>query len=311
MLISICIPCYKSSKTLPKVYESVVEEFKKHPEHDYQFVLVNDGSPDATFAAIKEIAAKDEKVTGVDLSRNYGQVNAKMAALQYAKGDVICFMDDDGQHPAEGIFQLLAKMQEGGYDVVYAHFAKKKASFFKKLTSDLHNHIAEKMENKPKGVHRSSFTVWSRAVVDALKDYHSPFTSIGSYLMKLTTKYADVEVEHKERIAGRSGYTFKKLFKMWANIFFSFSMKPLRMATVFGVIFSLGGFGWGLFLIIRKLIHPEILSGYTSTLVILLLIGGLIMIFMGIFGEYIGRLYMTVTGMPQYNVREVVGDDKK
>ncbi|MBR0516227.1 MAG: glycosyltransferase, partial [Eubacterium sp.] len=159
MLISICIPCYKSSKTLPKVYESVVEEFKKHPEHDYQFVLVNDGSPDATFAAIKEIAAKDEKVTGVDLSRNYGQVNAKMAALQYAKGDVICFMDDDGQHPAEGIFQLLAKMQEGGYDVVYAHFAKKKASFFKKLTSDLHNHIAEKMENKPKGVHRSSFTV--------------------------------------------------------------------------------------------------------------------------------------------------------
>ena len=306
MLISVCIPCYKSAKTLPVVVESVTHEFARRPEHELQFVLVNDGSPDDTFQVITELAARYDNVTGVDLSRNYGQVSARLAALNYADGDAVVFMDDDGQHPASSIFLLVDKMQEGNYDVVYAHFKNKKTTGFKIVTSNLHNWIAEIMGNKPKGVHRSSFTIWSRTVVDALKRYHSPFISIGSYLMHVTTRYADVPVEHNERLAGSSGYTLKKLLAMWLNIFFSFSMMPLRFATTVGGAFTVAGFIWGIFLIVHKLVHPTGPAGYTSLMVLMLLIGGLILVSLGIIGEFVGRIYMTISDMPQYSVRKVV-----
>lgn len=308
MLISICIPCYKSSKTLPVVVAGVKEEFEKRPE-DYQFVLVNDGSPDynKTFETITALCAEDPKITGVNLSRNYGQASAKMAALRYAKGDVIVFMDDDGQHPPEGIFKLVDKLYEG-YDVVYASFSHKQHNFFKRLTSNMHNGLAEKMGTKPKGVKRSSFTAWSRTVVDAMLKYKSPFVSIGSYMMSITGNFANVEVEHKKRLVGSSGYTFKKLFGMWLNLFISFSMLPLRIATYLGFIFSGVGFLGIIYLLIKKIIHPTRVAGYTSTMITVLFIGGIIMIILGIMGEYLGRIYMTVSDLPQYNIREVINE---
>ena len=311
MLISICIPCYRSAKTLPTVVESVKQEFAKRPEYDYQFVLVNDGSPDNTFEVIRKLCADDPKIIGVDHSRNYGQASAKLTALQFADGDISVFMDDDGQHAADGVFKLVEKMLEGDYDAVYAHFPNKQHSGFKKFTSNLHNKIAEALGNKPKGIHRSSFYAWSRTVVEALKNYHSPFVSIGSYLMHITTRYADVEMEHRERLAGESGYTLKRLFKMWFNIFFSFSMIPLRITTYLGSICSAAGFIWGIVLIISKLVNPHIAAGYTSTIVLILFIGGLLMLFLGIIGEYVGRIYMTISNMPQHNIRKVINADDR
>ncbi len=309
MLISICIPCYRSAKLLPAVVSNIKEKFEQRPE-DYQLVLVNDCSPDNTFQVIQELCNEDKQIIGVNLTRNYGQAAAKMAALEYATGDIVIFMDDDGQHPAEGIFTLVDKLNEG-YDVVYAHFANKKHTLFKRITSNLHNWLAEKMGNKPKGIHRSSFSAWSRPVADAIRKYNSPFVSIGSFMMQITTNYANVQIEHKKRIAGKSGYTLRKLFKMWLNIFISFSMAPLRMATYLGFIFSVGGFIWGIILVIRRLINPSIVAGYTSNMVLILLIGGIIMIILGIIGEYVGRIYMTISGLPQYNVRQVVNDGEE
>ena len=310
MLISICIPCYKSAKTLPVVVSSVKEEFEKHPEYDYQFVLVNDGSPDNTFEVIRELCEEDPKITGVDLSRNYGQASAKLCSLQYAKGDAVVFMDDDGQHPASGVFQLVEKLNEG-YDAVYAHFKNKKHNAFKKITSGMHNWLSEKMGTKPKGIHRSSFMAWSRTAVDAVKKYRSPFPSIGGYMMHVTTKYANVDVEHKERISGHSGYTLKKMFGLWLNIFVSFSMVPLRVATFLGFFLSVFGFIWGLVLVIRKLFNPGIMAGYTSIIVWIILIGGIVMIMLGIIGEYLGRIYMTISDMPQYNIRTILNTEEE
>ena len=309
MLVSVCIPCYRSEKTLPIVVENVRNEFSRHPEHEVQFVLVNDGSPDNTFEVISALAQASDDIVGVDLSRNYGQVSAKLASLNYAEGDVVVFMDDDGQHPAEGIFTLMDKMQEGDYDVVYAHFQNKKATGFKVVTSDLHNKVAEMMGNKPKGIHRSSFTIWSRTVVDAMKAYHSPFVSIGSYLMHVTSHFADVPVEHKKRISGSSGYTLKKLVSMWLNIFFSFSMAPLRWVTYAGASCTFIGFVWGIVLIVRKLTNHIVPMGWTSMMILILLVGGLILVSLGIVGEFVGRIYMTISNMPQYCVREIVGHD--
>jgi len=305
MLISICIPCYKSAKTLPIVIEGIKEEFKKRPDDDYQIVLANDGSPDNTFGVILELCKNDPKITGINLSRNYGQPSAKLAALKEARGDVIVFMDDDGQHPADGIFKLVDKLNEG-YDVVYAAFKHKQHSFFKRFTSNLHNSLAEFMGNKPKGIKRSSFTAWSRMVADALLKYKSPFISIGAFMMSVTNKYANVEIEHQKRIEGSSGYTLKKLIRMWLNIFISFSMFPLRMATYLGLVFSTGGFVGIVYLFVRKLVHPTKVAGYTSTMITVLMMSGVLMLILGIMGEYLGRIYMTVSGLPQYNIREVI-----
>lgn len=309
MVISVCIPCYRSAKTLPKVVAAIREEFAKHEGYEYQMILVNDGSPDNTFEVITQLCEEDENIIGMNLSRNHGQASAKIAALRYATGDALVYMDDDGQHPAEGIFRLVAKVEEG-YDVVYAHFPKKKTSVFKKLTSDLHNKIAEWTGNKPKGIHRSSFVAWSRFALECVKNYHSPFPSAGAYLLCVTDKFANVEMEHKKRIEGSSGYTLKKLVGLWLNSFTNFSIVPLRLASFVGVSCAGIGFLFGIYVVIRKLLHPTVPAGYTSTIAILLFIGGMIMMMLGLLGEYIGRMYMILSNKPQYSVQKALNVPK-
>lgn len=309
MVISVCIPCYRSAKTLPKVVAAIREEFAKHEGYEYQMILVNDGSPDNTFEVIAQLCEEDENIIGMNLSRNHGQASAKIAALRYATGDALVYMDDDGQHPAEGIFRLVSKVEEG-YDVVYAHFPKKKTSVFKKLTSDLHNKIAEWTGNKPKGIHRSSFVAWSRFALECVKNYHSPFPSAGAYLLCVTDKFANVEMEHKKRIEGSSGYTLKKLVGLWLNSFTNFSIVPLRMASFVGVSCAGIGFLFGIYVVIRKLLHPTVPAGYTSTIAILLFIGGMIMMMLGLLGEYIGRMYMILSNKPQYSVQKALNVPK-
>lgn len=309
MVISVCIPCYRSAKTLPKVVAAIREEFAKHEGYEYQMILVNDGSPDNTFEVITQLCEEDENIIGMNLSRNHGQASAKIAALRYATGDALVYMDDDGQHPAEGIFRLVAKVEEG-YDVVYAHFQKKKTSVFKKLTSDLHNKIAEWTGNKPKGIHRSSFVAWSRFALECVKNYHSPFPSAGAYLLCVTDKFANVEMEHKKRIEGSSGYTLKKLVGLWLNSFTNFSIVPLRMASFVGVSCAGIGFLFGIYVVIRKLLRPSVPAGYTSTIAILLFIGGMIMMMLGLLGEYIGRMYMILSNKPQYSVQKALNVPK-
>lgn len=310
MLISICIPCYCSEHTLPSVVDEVKKEFAKHPEHDYQFVLVNDGSPDGTFEVIKRLCEQDKKITGVCLSRNFGQHHAIKAGLPYVKGDCVVVMDDDGQHPATGIFKLVDKLNEG-YDCVAAKFSHKQHSLFKRMTSSLNGKMSEWAGVKPKNITFSSFYAWSRMAVDALLQYDSPFVSTGGYLLNVTQRFANVELEHNERMEGQSGYTLKKLFSLWATTLTSFSVKPLRLAMFLGMLFAVLGFAFGLFVVIRKLIVPTIAAGYTSTVALLLFIGGVILVFLGLIGEYVGRIYMTVSDKPQYLVRQTVNAEER
>lgn len=311
MLVSICIPCYRSALTLPAVTSEIREVFSRREGYDYQIVLVNDGSPDNTYEVIEQLCVQDKNIIGVDLSRNYGQQAAKMAALPYATGDAIVYMDDDGQHPAEGIFALLDKLYEG-YDIVYARFPQKHHSWFKRITSKLYQKVSEFIGNKPKGISVSSFTAWSRMAANAVARYQSPFPAAGLYLNKITTRIANVDMEHRDRIAGESGYSLSKLISLTITALTNFSIIPLRVASVAGGCCSLLGFVTGAVIVIRKLINPAIAAGYTSSIAVQLFIGGVIMMILGILGEYIGRIYMTISNMPQYNVRQVKNapDDK-
>lgn len=307
MLISIIIPCYRSEKTLPGVVAEIRAAFIDHPEHDYQLVLVNDGSPDqgATYRTIRKLCQEDPKIVGVDMSRNFGQARAKMAALGYVKGDCAVYMDDDGQHPPAELFMLVDKLQEG-YDVVYARFPQKKHSLFKRVTSNMFRKVQEMLQVKKKGIYISSFYVISRFAVDALKRYHSPSPSSGAYLLNVTTRFANVDIEHRSRAAGKSNYSLKKLFALALTSMTNFTMIPLRVSAVLGAIIACLGFLYGVFLIVKKLIYPAVAIGYTSQMAVMLLLGGMILLVLGVVGEYIGRIYMILSNLPQYIVREVI-----
>lgn len=309
-LISIIIPCYRSALTLPSVITEIREEFEKQDLYDYQIILANDGSPDNTFEVISEICDSDKKIIGLNLSRNFGQASAKMSALNYADGEITIFMDDDGQHPASGIFPIAEKIEEG-FDLVYAYFPHKKHSLFKKFTSNLAGKIGVAIGSSVKGIHKSSFIGWSRFSLEALREYHSPFPASGSYLLNLTKNVANVEVEHRPRLEGKSNYTLKKMITLWLNFLTSFSVVPLRIASFSGAFCAIAGFLFGAFTIIRKILIPEISAGYTSTIAIVLFIGGMIMMMLGLIGEYIGRIYMTVSDLPQYKIRNIVNCEKR
>ena len=217
-------------------------------------------------------------------------------------------MDDDGQHPAYGIFKLVDKLNEG-YDGVAAKFVHKKHSLFKRITSSISNKMFVWVGIKQKDEEFSSFYAWSRFAIDALNEYNSPFVSTGGYLLNVTQRFASVDMEHRERMEGHSGYTLKKLFLVWATTLTSFSVKPLRMAMFLGILLAIAGFLFGLLVVIRKLAIPTIAAGYTSTVALILFLGGVILIFLGLIGEYVGRIYMTISDLPQYRVRERINTD--
>lgn len=308
--VSIAIPCYKSARTIGPVVDELREVFRARPEYDYQIILVNDYPEDDTFDVITALCRNDEKIVGVNLSRNFGQSTAKMAALPYVKGDVLVYMDDDGQHPADQIFRLVEKVLEG-YDVVYARFPHKRHNAFKRLASWLNTRMLELNGSQPKGITISSYYAISRMAAEALKKYRSPFPSMGGYLSHVAQRYANVDMEHRARLAGHSNYTLKKMFALWLTGFTNFSTVPLRIAVVMGTLFAGVGFLSAVVVVIRKLIDPGIAAGWTTSIALQLGIGGMIMLLLGLCGEYIGRIYMTVSNMPQYEIRRTVNADGK
>ena len=309
--ISVAIPCYKSAMTISSVVEELRTVISGREGYDYQIILVNDYPEDGTFDVIAGLCRDDPKVIGVNLSRNFGQGIAKMAALPYVSGDVLVYMDDDGQHPADQIFRLTDKVLDEGYDLVYAKFMHKHHSAFKRFTSWLNGKILEINGTKPKGIVTSSFMALSRVAVEALKKYHSPFPSLGGYLSHVVRRCANVEMEDRVRLAGRSNYTLGKMLHLWFTGFTNFSTVPLRISAIIGVICSVIGVVTGVVFVIRKLVNPAIAAGFTSMIAIQLFIGGIIMMILGLSGEYIGRIYMTVSDMPQYETREILNAERK
>ena len=307
--VSVAIPCYKSAKTIGPVVDELRRVFAGQDKYDYQIVLVNDYPDDDTFDVIEALCRDDKKIVGVNLSRNFGQTVAKMAALPFVTGDVLVYMDDDGQHPADQIFRLVEKVRQG-CDVVYARFPHKHHSGFKRFTSWLNSKVLELNGTKPKGISISSYCAIGPTAIAALRRYRSPFPSMGGYLTHVARRYANVDMEHRDRIAGTSNYTFGKMMKLWLTGFTNFSTVPLRISMFAGGMFAAVGFVAAFLTVIRKLLNPRIAAGWTTSIALQLGIGGMIMLLLGLCGEYIGRIYMTVSNMPQYAVRQTVNVEK-
>lgn len=309
MLISIAIPCYRSADTLPPLVEEIRQAFAGHPEHDYQLILVNDCSPDGTFDVIRQLCEQDEKIVGVNLSRNFGQSNASTAALPYVKGDALVYMDDDGQHPPEQLFLLVDALQEG-WDVAIARLHEKKHGLFTRFTSWLSSRVLHITQKKPVDLYISSFRAFDKFMIEHQQKTTANYPLSYAYLSRLTTRITNVPIQHRPRLHGRSGYNFFRRFRIWLESFVNFSITPLRISSLVGTLFSAAGFLFGLILVIRKIVSPNIAVGYTSTIALMLLIGGLIMLMLGLIGEYIGRMFMMMNDNTTYTVREVVNPPK-
>ena len=304
-LISIVIPCYNSQATIRKVVEMVMEEFKKMDEYDCEFVLVNDGSPkDDTYGEIEKLGRDYANVKGVNLLRNFGQHNALMAALHYTDGDYILGMDDDMQtHPSQ-ISKLIHKMEEG-FDLVYGCYPKKKNSFLKNLSSKLNEVSSRILLGRPKNIVSSNFWMITRQVRDEVIKYDSFNPYIDGIFYRTTHKIGNVEVEHFKREVGTSNYTLKKLMKLWLA-YWNYSVIPLRISSVLGCISAAGGFLAALCIIIYKLIDPTVTVGWASTICIIVVLAGLILMVLGIIGEYLGKMILILNRTPQYIVRETI-----
>lgn len=309
MLISIVIPCYYSEKTIRKVVELTKTELEK-AGYETEFILVNDGSTDGTFDEIKSLCSEYQNIVGINCAKNLGQHSAIMAGLARAIGELILVMDDDMQtHPSQSL-KLVNSIINSDYDVVYASWKSHKESFIRRMGSNFTVWSMRVLTNRPKNVYPSNFFIIRSFVRDEIVRYTGPYVYIQGLLFRSTVNMGNVEVDHFEREQGSSGYTLKTLIRLWLNVL-GFSVKPLRVATVVGAIMGLFGLIAAFVLLIHRLIDPSIQAGWSSIMITILLCSGLIILFLGIIGEYLGRLFMTANNSPQFVIKEVIDNRKE
>lgn len=301
--VSFIIPCYRSECTLPHVVAEIIKKMQEMTQYEYDIFLVNDCSPDNTLAVIRKLCGENERVKGISFSRNFGQHAALMAGLRHADGDYVVCLDDDGQTPADEVDRLLEKLEEG-YDAVYAQYEHKQHSVFRNIGSKVNELMTRMMLNKPADLYISSYFAVRRFVVEDMVRYENSYPYVIGLVLRATKNITNVVVRHREREEGTSGYTLKKLFGLWFNGFTAFSVKPLRIATAIGSCSAALGFLYGIYTIIKRLINPDVPMGFSSLMSALVFFGGMIMVMLGLVGEYVGRIYISLNNSPQYVIRE-------
>lgn len=306
--ISYVIPCYRSEHTLPAVVGEITAKMQTLPQYDYEVILVNDCSPDDTLGTIRRLVAADAHIQGVDLARNFGQHAALMAGFHQSSGDIVVCLDDDGQTPADEVDRLLQKLDEG-CDVVYACYDNKQQAGWRNLGSWVNSKMTEIMLGKPPQLVVNSYFAARRFVVEEMLRYEHCYPYVIGLVLRTTKNIGNVPVHHRAREEGRSGYTLGKLLGLWMNGFTSFSVKPLRIATYFGTLSALAGFLYLIFIIINHFTRHTAPLGWASTTALLLLLGGMILLVLGLIGEYVGRIYMCANAAPQYVAREYLRHD--
>ena len=310
MKLSFVIPCYRSADSVGDVIDRIVATVKKDGRYDYEIICVNDYSPDNTLEVLKQIASGNPKVKVLALTRNFGQHSALMAGYNHVTGDIVVCLDDDGQNPPEEMFKLIDKLDEG-YDLVSARYAKKKHNLIRRLGSKVSFAMSRYLVGMPKDIDLNSYCVFRRFVADEVVKYRNAYPFVHGLMLRITRNIANVDISHQDRQSGSSGYTLSKLLGLWMNGFTAFSEKPLRLATVLGFLSAAIGFLYSLVIIVQRIMNPAIPAGYSSLMAVVLILCGVIMLLLGLLGEYIGRIYICLNNAPQYAIREKYNCDEK
>ncbi len=306
MKISFVIPCYRSEKTIEGVVSEIKSVVSQRPEVEYEIIMVSDHSPDDVYSVIERLCREDPvHLKGLKLAKNFGQPAAQMAGFSRTTGDIVFSVDDDGQAPVDAIYDVVDCLLNNDNDIVYGVYQHKKHSLFRNFGSWVNHLMAVVLIGIPHGLHPTSFFAIRRFVASEVLHYDGPFPYISGLVFRVTRNFGTVVVQHRVRKDGESGYTFTKLIKLWVNGFTAFSVKPLRLATILGLLCAVAGFSFGFWIALRKLLlNPNAPVGYSSIMSVVLFIGGVLMLILGLIGEYIGRIYISINRSPQFVISQ-------
>lgn len=301
---SVVIPVFNSMSTL----EPLVQRLEKVLDNlisDYEIILVNDGSQDGSWKTIQRIVEDDEHVLGINLMRNYGQHNALLCGIRQAKFDVILTMDDDLQHPPEEAYKLFAKLTEG-FDVVYGVPEVERHSFWRNITSKMIKTFLKMAMGIDSATSVSAYRLFRREIVRSFQDYEGNYVSIDVLLTWGTTKFGSVKVDYQAREKGKSNYTLPKLIQHAFTLITGYSDVPLRLATTMGFVFMFLGLVVLIYVIVNFLIHHGSVPGFAFLASIISIFSGVQLFSLGIFGEYLGRIFSRALNKPTYVVNSII-----
>jgi polyisoprenyl-phosphate glycosyltransferase len=302
--VSIVIPVYRSRDCLVPLVEALTGVLSAAlSSGSYEIILVNDDSPDDSWTEIRRLANAYSSVKGVSLSRNFGQHNATMAGLREACGRFVVVMDDDLQHPPAAIPEILASLRSGA-DVCYTVYRERKHALWKKIGSWVNDAAATVLLGKPRGLYLSSFKGLTRIVVDAVTTYDGPFTYLDGLILDVTRKIDVVTVEHGHRFAGEGNYGLVKSVSLWLKMATSFSILPLRLASLAGMLLGIAAAAVAGYIVVGSLVNGTTYPGWASIMVAVLVVGCMQLLGIGLIGEYMGRAYLRMNNKPQFVVRE-------
>ncbi len=311
-LLSFVIPCYRSEKTIKKVIDEIISVTMSRPGYDYEVIAVNDCSPDGVYDVLCDLAKENQKIKVVNFVRNMGKHTAVLAGYSYVTGDYVVNLDDDYQSPVDHLWELMDQVEDGQYDIAMAKYNEKKESAWKRFGSNVNLWISEIMLDKPKGMRFENLSVMKRFVADEMLNYKNPYPFLEGLMFRVTGNVVSIPMDQRERGDDRgSGFTFFKSLSLFANGFTNFSVKPLRIALFIGVLFAIAGFIYGIYVVIKRLLIPETPMGWSSIMAVLLFSSGIVMVLLGIIGEYVGRIFMCINHSSQYVIRNTVNIEDK
>jgi len=307
--LSIVIPVYNSEKTIGHLCASLIMMYSQRWKLD--IILVNDGSKDSSDSVCRALQTSHPgSVTYIRLARNFGEHNAVIAGLHHAIGDYCVTMDDDFQNPPAEVQRLVAEIEKG-YDVVYAQYQNKRDSWFRNFGSMINDRMANLVLQKPPDLYLSSFKVMNRFLVKEVIKYTTPEPYLDAIILRITDNIGRISLEHAERTASKSGYTMRKLVSLWGSMVISYSLMPLRFIGLIGVIVSLIGIVYGGIKFYDDVGVNQKLSDYESLQSANMIFRGLVLLAISLVGEYIGRIFQSLSNDPQFVVRERVSSTLK
>jgi polyisoprenyl-phosphate glycosyltransferase len=305
--LSVVIPVYGSAPILPELVAQLADVMggRMALGGRFEIVLVDDCGPGGTWDVIRRLAAERPYLKGVKLRKNAGQHNAIMAGLHFASGEVVVTMDDDLQHSPSDIPRLCEKVA-AGFDVCYADFRSRHHALWKVAGSRLNDRMARYLLKKPKDLYLSPFKAMRGEIREELIRYVGPHVYLDGLILTITANIASVPVEHHPRHEGRGGYSFYRSVSLWLRMATNFSIAPLRLATLAGFAFAALGLVLSAYLVVERIFNDSIPQGWTSLMVIVLIMGGIQLMALGAVGEYLGRVFLAINRRPQFVVGSTV-----
>lgn len=304
--LSVVVPCFNEVEVIDALLGRLVPICQEVCPDDYEIVLVNDGSSDGTWAAIERHAARSPRIVGIDLARNHGHQLALTAGLQLCSGELVFVIDADLQDPPELLPQMVWMVKQG-HDVVYGQrIAREGETLFKRSTAAVFYRVLEKMIDIPIPRDTGDFRLMTRAVVDVLNAMPERFRFVRGMVSWAGFRQCAIQYRREARFAGETHYPVGKMLALAFDGITSFSIKPLRFASFLGFVCALAGFGVLGWVLLAYLTHGTV-SGWTSMIAVTLILGSVQLIMMGIFGEYMGRMYIETKNRPIYVIRQITG----